>query len=138
MTLVVDTGPLVAAAVVDDRHHARCIDLLSSAPEPIIVPVLAVTEAAYFLGRKLGAAAERAFALSIRRGELVVEPVEPEDWARIEELLEQYEDLGLGIVDASIVAACERLGEERLATLDHRHFGAIRPRHCSALELLPA
>lgn len=99
--------------------------------------MLAVTEAAYFLARRLGAAAERAFADSIRRGELLVEAVEPADWERIEELLERYADLGLGIVDASIVAACERLGEEKLATLDHRHFGAVRPRHCPALTLLP-
>jgi hypothetical protein len=43
----------------------------------------------------------------------------------------------LGIVDASVVAVCERLDEVKLATLDHRHFGAVRPRHCASLELLP-
>lgn len=32
----------------------------------------------------------------------------------------------------------ERLGEPRLATLDHRHFDVMRPRHVKALELLPA
>jgi hypothetical protein len=30
------------------------------------------------------------------------------------------------------------LREARLATLDHRHFRTIRPRHVDALELLPA
>jgi predicted nucleic acid-binding protein len=68
----------------------------------------------------------------------VPEPVEPADWNRIAELVEQYEDLPLGIVDASVVAVCERLGESRLATLDHRHFSVVRPRHCEALTLLPA
>jgi hypothetical protein len=29
-------------------------------------------------------------------------------------------------------------GNEKLATLDHRHFGTIRPRHVDTLELLPA
>jgi hypothetical protein len=28
--------------------------------------------------------------------------------------------------------------EARLATLDHRHFATMRPRHTDALELLPA
>jgi hypothetical protein len=135
--LIVDAGPLVAAAATRDRHHQACVELLSNAEPPLVVPVLAVTEAAYLLEDRVGAAAERALARSIRSGELVVEPVEPTDWVRIEDLLEQYEDLRLGIVDASIVAACERLGEQTLATLDHRHFGAVRPRHCDALTLVP-
>ena len=135
--LVVDAGPLVAAAATRDRHHEACRELLSSADGPLVVPILAVTEAAYFLEDRINAAAERAFAGSIARGELVVEQVEPSDWERIEELLEQYEDLGLGVVDASVVAACERLEQTTLATLDHRHFGAVRPRHCPALTLVP-
>jgi hypothetical protein len=31
----------------------------------------------------------------------------------------------------------ERLGEVKLATLDERHFRAVRPRHAVALRLLP-
>ncbi len=95
-----------------------------------------VTEVAYFLAGRLGTQAERAFAESLERGELAVEPVEPSDWGRITQLLDEYEDLGIGIVDASVVATCERLDQTRLATLDRRHFAAIRPRHCIALELL--
>lgn len=96
-----------------------------------------VTEVAYFLSGRIGPAAERAFAAPLRRGQLLSELVEPSDWDRIEELLETYADLRLGIVDASVVAACERLGELNLATLDRRHFSVVRPRHCAALNLLP-
>ena len=135
--LVVDAGPLVAAADEDDREHERSVRLLTEATPPLVVPALVVTEVAYFLARRLGAIAERSFARSFRAGELHIEPVELADWARIDELLEDYEDLGLGIVDASVVATCERLGKTELATLDHRHFGAVRPRHCQALALLP-
>ena len=67
----------------------------------------------------------------------MLEPVEPPDWARIVELLEEYADMPLGIVDASVVAACERLGVTTLATLDRRHFSVVRPRHCEALTLVP-
>jgi predicted nucleic acid-binding protein len=39
-------------------------------------------------------------------------------------------------------AACTKLlaeaREPKLATLDHRHFSVMRPRHVDALELLPA
>ena len=134
--LVVDAGPLVAAAATRDRNHQRCVEFLSNAARPLIVPVLVVTEVAYFLQDRLGPSAERAFARSIRDGELILEPVEPQDWDRIDELLEEYEDLPLGIVDASVVAACERLGQATLATLDRRHFGVVRPRHAEAFELV--
>ena len=135
--LVIDAGPLVAAAARRDRNHERCAALLSQAPGPLIVPALVVTEVAYFLADRIGHAAEQAFARSLRDGELFVEPVEPSDWRRIHELLGDYADLSLGIVDASVVAACERLGATTLATLDRRHFSAVRPRHCAALTLLP-
>lgn len=135
--LIVDAGPLVAAAATADRNHERCLDLLSQALRPLVVPALVVTEVAYFLGDRIGQEAEQAFAGALRDGELVVEPVEPSDWIRIAELLEQYSDLPLGIVDASVVAACERLGAEDLATFDRRHFSLVRPRHCATLRLLP-
>jgi hypothetical protein len=135
--LVVDAGPLVAAAATRDRNHERCVALLSQAPPPLIVPALVVTEVAYFLGDRLGHAAEQAFARSLRDGELLVEHVEPSDWARISELLDAYADLPLGIVDASVVATCERLGASTLATLDRRHFSVVRPRQGRVLTLVP-
>jgi predicted nucleic acid-binding protein len=99
--------------------------------------MLVVTEVAYFLADRLGPVAELAFVGSLREGELHVESVEPSDWARITELLEEYADLPLGTVDASVVAVCERLGVEALATLDRRHFSVVRPRHRDSLTLLP-
>jgi predicted nucleic acid-binding protein len=39
--------------------------------------------------------------------------------------------------EARFVAVAERLGATRIATLDHRHFRAVRPAHCAAFELLP-
>lgn len=35
--IVVDTGPLVAMANEQDRHHARCVDWFDSAPRPLLV-----------------------------------------------------------------------------------------------------
>lgn len=36
-----------------------------------------------------------------------------------------------------MLAIVEQLGESRLATLDRRHFGLLRPRHRDSIELLP-
>jgi predicted nucleic acid-binding protein len=40
-------------------------------------------------------------------------------------------------VDASVIAAAERLRDVTIATLDRRHFTVVRPRHTAALTLLP-
>ena len=51
--------------------------------------------------------------------------------------MRQYADSNIGFVDASIVAVAERLDIRKVLTLDRRHFGVIRPRHCPALDILP-
>jgi predicted nucleic acid-binding protein len=100
-----------------------------------VVPALVVTEASYLVGRRLGAEVEARFLRGLC--EIDVEAPEPEDWARIAELVEQYADFPLGGTDASVVTLAERLDAEIVVTLDHRHFAAVRPRHRPAFELLP-
>jgi predicted nucleic acid-binding protein len=48
----------------------------------------------------------------------------------------RFADLGLGLVDGSIVALAESLGIRSLATRDVRHFGAVRLRDGGAFELV--
>jgi predicted nucleic acid-binding protein len=61
----------------------------------------------------------------------------PADWTRVAELVEKYADLRLGLVDASVVAVAERFGVVTVATLNHRDFRVVRPKHAAALELVP-
>jgi predicted nucleic acid-binding protein len=62
----------------------------------------------------------------------------PAHWLlRAGELLDQYSDLPLGLVDATVVVATEMLNEPKLATLDYRQFSVVRPAHVPALTLLP-
>jgi predicted nucleic acid-binding protein len=77
------------------------------------------------------------FVADIVRGAYRLAHPTDADLARAAELERTYEDLDLGLVDASIIALCERLDQTALATLDRRHFSAVRPRHCSHLQLLP-
>lgn len=135
--LLVDTGPLVAAAMPRDRDNAVCKALLAAVPPPLLVPMLVVTEVAYVLGDRVGSPAEGAFAGAIAAGELVPEPVMDRDWPRIHELTTRYADLRLGIVDASVIAAAERLDLDTIATLDRRHFTAVAPAHTDAFRLVP-
>jgi uncharacterized protein len=91
--IVCDTGPLVAAALVNDDHHHGCVELFTDlhlARRPLLAPATVVAEVGYPLGR-----------------------------------------------DASVIAVAERLDVTEVATLDRRHFTVVRPRHTTALTLLP-
>ena len=99
--------------------------------------MLVISEVAYFIAKWLGTRPEVRFLGDLAGGTFIVEPVHPADWLRIAELVARYRDLRLGTVDASVVAAAERLGVVEVATLDRRHFGVVRPSHVPAFTLLP-
>jgi hypothetical protein len=134
--LVVDTSVLLAAADSADPDHHRCAQVIGEAG-PLVTTALVIAETAYLIGRQLGAAAEAHLFRALANGELQVELITPSDADRIAELIDRYADLGLGGTDASLIVIAERLGVTRIATLDHRHFGVVRPNHAPAFELIP-
>lgn len=86
---------------------------------------------------RLGPRAEVAFVSSIATGELALVELTPVDWARSAQLIDGYTDLGLGLVDASVIAVAERLHLTTIATMNHRDFAVVRPAHCRTFELVP-
>jgi len=137
VALICDTGPLLAALDAADPDHARCARLLTEAAEDLVVPALVLAELDYWCARRLSTDAWLVFLDDVLSGSYQVEPPTGSDLARCRELQATYGDLGLGIVDASIVALAERLNEPKVATLDQRHFRAVRPLHVTGLELVP-
>jgi uncharacterized protein len=128
---------LYAYIDADDRHHRECLELLESHPGPLLVPILVVTEVSYLVATRLGVEPQVRFLGDLAAGALNPEPVLAGDWLRIAELVAHYGDLPLGSVDASVVAAAERLEIDQVATLDRRHFSVVRPNHVETFELLP-
>lgn len=132
---IVDSGPLVAAANTADPAHQACLEALRRPGLHLVIPALCVAEAAYLIQQRRGPSTEARFLKGLEGFD--VQAPAAQDWRRIGELVEQYADFPLGGTDASVVALAERLRTEIVLTLDHRHFGAIRPKHCENLRLLP-
>lgn len=138
--IVCDTGPLVAAAVRHDPDHHACVELLTGlrlAGRRLLVPATVVAEVGYLLDRFGSSKLEAQFIESLAAGDFEPVDLTAADYSRIAELIIQYSDLRLGTTDASVIALSERLGLREVATLDRRHFTAVRPRHVDALSLLP-
>jgi len=135
MPLLVDTGVLYALADRRDAWHARVRSYLQSRRDTLLAPVTILPEVAYLLRERIGAHAELAFAQAIAQGEIAVEGLGRRDFARAGQLMSDYD--WLGFVDATVIAAAERLKMSSIATTDRRHFGAVRPAHTARFTLVP-
>ena len=105
--------------------------------EPLLVPAPVLVEVDSWLHTRLHARVLVALLDDIVDGAYVVADLQPEDYRRVRELCDRYADADIGFVDAAVLALVERLNEPKLATLDQRHFGLLRPRHVDVLRLLP-
>ena len=135
--LILDTGPLYASLVSRDTHHAVSQALLTGTREQLVIPSPVLVEVDRLLEREGAQHAMPELLHDITSGFYTIENLRPEDYARAADICERYADARIGFVDAAVLSVVERLGETKLATLDHRHFGLLRPRHVEALELLP-
>ena len=137
MTIVADSGALYALVDRDDAWHARVVAWWKQNREPVLVPHSVIPEVTYLVQTRIGVAAEIAFLRAIVDGEFTPEPVEFEDMERAVSVMQQYADLPLGFVDATVVAIAERVEAREVLTTDRRHFGVVRPQHARAFVLSP-
>jgi uncharacterized protein len=135
MPLLVDAGVLYALADRHDAWHVRVRNYLRLHPDTLLAPVTILPEVTYLLRERIGAQAEHAFVQSVANGEIAVEGIGRRDFARAAELMSAYD--WLGFVDATVIAAAERLKMSSVATTDRRHFGAVRPAHTERFILVP-
>lgn len=135
MAVLVDTGVLFALLDKDDIHHAAAKKLFEEGAGPFLIPTVILPEVCYLTHKYLGPKVELAFLEGLLQGELPLEWGKPEDLSRSVEILRARPEFGM--VDAMVMAVAERLKIVRIATIDHRHFGHFKPRHCQAFELLP-
>jgi uncharacterized protein len=137
VALALDTSVLLSALDGSDPDHGRCAELIAGSSENLVVPALVLSELDYWCHERLTAEVWQAFLEDILAGAYSVQGPTEADLRRCLELQRDYADLAVGVVDASLLALVERLGEPKVATLDHRHFATMRPSHIEALKLLP-
>jgi len=132
---VLDTGPLAAALIANDRRHQECRAFMAALRGRRLLPSPVLTEVCWLLERwpKI----EAAFLEQVAEGAFELVQLSPNDLVRMAELVRDYADFPLGAVDASVIAVAERYKADRIAKIDRRHFSVVRPRHVGALTLLP-
>lgn len=137
MALVLDTGPIVALLDAADPEHDRCVAMVGSVGEDLVVPAAVLVEVDYWLLKLYGHEPWQTFVEDVARGAYRLHPLGEQTVTRAAQLEREYATLDLGLVDATVIATCEELNEPKVATLDRRDFSVVRPHHRDHLTLLP-
>jgi uncharacterized protein len=124
--IVADTGAILALLDRGDRHHAAVRELYEQRPDDWLLPWAILPEVDYLVGSELGARAQETFLADVAEGSFAVEYGKHEDIVRAHAIGKKYRTLGLGLVDAVVMAIAERIRAEAIATLDLRHFSSVR------------
>ncbi len=125
MTIVADTGAVIALVDADDRHHESVRQLFEDDPDAWVLPWAILPEVDYLLATRLGARVQSAFLDDLAAGAFAVEWGDQGDLQRANTLCDQYADLKMGLVDGVVIGVAERLEAAAIATFDLRHFGAV-------------
>lgn len=122
-SVLVDAGPLIAAAVKRDRYHCSAVKWFREHRQVTLITTLpALTEACH----ALSPAAQCKLLHSVHAGTLRLCPIDEPDTARAAELIERYRELPMDFADASIVVASEKLGIADVVSVDHKDFDIYR------------
>lgn len=137
MAVLVDTGVFVSAADHHEPRHEACAALLRAHRAQLLVPAPVVADTAWLIESRLGPAAETRFLTLITTDDVAVVDLGIADYQRCIALITPCADMGLGMVDSSVVTVAENLKLTTIATLNQRDFRVVRPAHRDAFDLIP-
>jgi predicted nucleic acid-binding protein len=123
MTVLVDTGVLVALIDPDTGEHRWAQDWAKRLPQPFQTSEPVLTEAAFVLARD-GFGADELFALA-ERGVIKIGLRFEDERPALRELMARYRDVPMSLADATLVRLAELHEESRVFTLD-AHFHIYR------------
>jgi predicted nucleic acid-binding protein len=101
---ILDTSVLLAALDRADPDRERCAEAITGADEDLVVPTLVLSELDYRCHERLSGEVWIAFLEDLLAGAYRAESPTHEDLERCHRIQRTYADLGVGVVDASILA----------------------------------
>lgn len=135
--IIADTSGLLALYNGAEPAHEAVAEVVEAAGEPMLVSPYVVAELDYLVATRLGVDAELEVLRELSGGAYDHAGLGATDMATCAEIIERYRDQDVGITDASLVHLAHRHQTRTILTLDHRHFGVLRPIGGGRFTLLP-
>jgi hypothetical protein len=133
---LIDTGALLALLDRDDRWHSACVAAFERARLPLATTTAVLAEPCHLLrgGRRELAAAWQL----LRCGAIRVVPLDDDDLANLQILMERYHDRPMDFADATLVHIGSELGLSDILTIDQNDFETNRMAGRRKFRITPA
>lgn len=135
--IVADTSGLLALFNSREPRHEDARKAVERDPDPLVVSPYVVAELDYLLATRLGIEAELRVLTELAGGAYELAAVGDKELQSAADVVARYRDQDVGVADASLVVLASRYGTKSVLTLDHRHFGVMRPLNGGRFKLLP-
>lgn len=135
--IIVDTSALLAMHDPREKSHLELRKIAQSKKQELIVSPYVVAEFDYMISK----ANSSEFSLRALNN-LLIAPFElvqltTVDFIAATDVIAKYQDLRIGITDASLIALSARFGTNKIMTLDRRHFSAMKLLSGKPVQIIP-
>ena len=135
--ILLDTSGLLSAIDGSQRYHRACAAALATVSPPLVLSPFVLAELDYLLATQVGTVEQMALLEEVERSAYHLAPFGASDIAMACAVMNRYDDLRIGLADASIVVLADRHGIRDVLTLDERHFRSLRTADRRRFRLLP-
>ena len=136
--IVLDTSGLLAWIDSSQRLHGAVAAAMNDVAPPYLLSPFVLAELDYLVATRVGRNEEHALLEEIEGGAYDVVTFTNEDVGRARRVITRFQDLQIGLADASIVVIAERYRTHDILTLDERHFRTLTGTDRRPFRLLPA
>ncbi len=135
MSVLLDTGPLVAMFRESDIWHDDCVEQFRHLNPPLVTCWPVLNEAVWLL-RNSPQAVQKLLALH-KQGLYRIAPIQDDGPEWIAAFFKRYDNLEPQLADAMLMYLAEHHQITTIFTIDRRDFSIYRLSNGQALELLP-
>jgi predicted nucleic acid-binding protein len=135
--ILVDTSAALQLASSTAQRHADVVEVVGKLAGPFLLSPFVLAELDYMLGTRHGQSAQMAMLAEVVEGAYELAQFDRAEVDSAAKVIRQYEDLRIGLADASIVVLAEKHQTVDVLTFDARHFRAIRGPEGRPFRLLP-
>ena len=137
MEVIADSGAIYAIYDRADEHHKTISSFLRSYTPTILLPSPLLGELGYMLAEWLGEAAVLQFLSDLEDGVYTLVDPSFKDIQLARIVLAKHARLKLGLCDAWVAAAAQRLNINQLMTVDRKHFRVVKNSKGKPFQLMP-
>ena len=135
--IIADTSGVPALYNQREPAHTKVASAITKSPELLVVSPYVVAELDYLAATRLGVDAELTILRELASGAYELPSLDAHELDRCAEVIERYRDQAVGVTDTSLVVLAHRYRTRTILTLDHRHFGVLRPLDGGRFKLVP-